>query len=291
MAISRGEVMRVETARLESRRLAAASRLDALIRSGLRCDGMRRALELWSLVVHGRPAGLSEAEADGMMGSHRESRRLAKQLAAAREELREQSAANQSAASRLKAERRQAAAARQERDTSQASAASLREEAAEARRREEAAKAALASAKRELAEVRRAYAHAKEERQHSEQLRDTQQAANERVTQQRDVALQEVGALAQELESLQVALASPQRPPYAAPPPSRTVGRGVCSPGGPSTSHLPSMGGAPPSATGGVPLPTPTGQPPLPMGSYYQMPSAYPSPRPGATAVARPARA
>ena len=84
------------------------------------------ALHRWSLVVLGRPAGMGEEEADALMGSHRESRKLAKQLLATKEELREQTAALNSTATRLKAERRQAASARQERDGGQAAVAARR---------------------------------------------------------------------------------------------------------------------------------------------------------------------
>ena len=98
-------------------------------------------------------------------------RRLGKQLrphgprplpsprhAQVREELHEQSSAVQSTASRLKAEKRQAAIARQERDASVARANEERDKATEAKRREEAAKAALTLAKRELSELRKSCA-------------------------------------------------------------------------------------------------------------------------------------
>jgi hypothetical protein len=53
-------------------------------RSPHRCA---RALHRWALVALGRPADVSEAEADELMGSHRESRKLAKALAAVRVKL------------------------------------------------------------------------------------------------------------------------------------------------------------------------------------------------------------
>jgi hypothetical protein len=48
-------------------------------------------------------------------------------------------------------------------------------------------------------------------------VREVQQEVAQRVALQRDVALQEVGALAQELESLQEALSSPARPAGVGP--------------------------------------------------------------------------
>jgi len=121
-----------------------------------------------------------------------------------REELREQTAAHQATAQRLKAEKRQATQIRQEKEGAGQALAQAKEAADEAKRREEAAKAALVAAKRDLAEIRRAYAVLKEERDHAEMQRSSQQLAAERVTSQREVALHEVGQLAQELESLQV---------------------------------------------------------------------------------------
>ena len=209
-AITRGEVISRDAAKRQARALAAAARLDGFLRCTVRREWIAGALLRWALVALGRPPSVSEEDADALMGSHRESRRLAKQLMGAREEARELGAAQQAAEGKLKAERRQALAARQERDASRAQAANAREEADEAKRKEEAAKAALSAARRELTEMRRAVNAAKEERSHGETERQMQAAASRGA--QRDVALQEVGELAQELESLQFALRSPARP-------------------------------------------------------------------------------
>ena len=121
-------------------------------------------------------------------------------------------AAQHAAETRLKAERRKSAAARGDRDTQTKELAAARDKMAEAKRNEEAAKAALATARHEIAEVKTGLASVQQERALGELERSsvTHQYV-ERVSQQRNIALQEVGALAQELESLQVALASPQR--------------------------------------------------------------------------------
>lgn len=237
-----------------------------------------------------------------------------------------QSNAHQSVAARLKTERRQAATARQERDSTQAQLSQAREEASEARRKEEAAKAALHVAKREVSELRRAYSIVKEETQHSDVLRDSHHTAGSRVAAQRDVALQEVGALAHELETLQEALASPQRHPRAsraAASPTRRSPHVMASPGV-ATSGACRHGGAPHSYAchpshpsgglgGAMPAEAPMGGSHYPAsyappyvphtarpGVYPQgYPHGYgahgpaaasgiPSPRPGTTAVARP---
>ena len=170
-------------------------------------DGMRRALNCgrsWCTAA----AGLSEAEADGM--------RLPPRVTPPRQQprgargAREQSAANQSAASRLKAERRQAAAARRERD--EPSQRRSEREAAEARRRE--GRRRRRSPRRSESSPGAPYAHAKEERQHSEQLRDTRRLPTS-GSRSRGRRAAGGGALAQELESLGMRR-PPQRPSPAA---------------------------------------------------------------------------
>ena len=249
-----------------------------------------------------------------MMGSYRESRRLVKQLQAAKDELKELQAKETNASTRLKAERRQSAAARQERDESAAALAKAKEEAAEAKRREEGAKAALAAAKRELGELRRAYAGVHDERQlqpppppsQKRLSADPMAAAGggggiglvggaspalaamgpapfsshaARVAAQRTEAMQEVGALAQELESLQFALASPQRRPT----PSRAA-PGVSPYGGGAASTTTPYRGMP--AGGAAGAYGPAARPPSRASAIH--PAMSPTPRPGATAVARP---
>jgi hypothetical protein len=333
----RGPLVPPAEARRQSRHLAGAARVDAWLRSTLVAHLTGEAVRRWALVALGRPAGVSEAEATSMMAHYRDSRRLVKQLASLKEELQETSTNYSSTSTRLKTERRQAATARQERDAAQASATHAKEEAAECKRREEAAKAALGAAKRDLAELRRAYANLKESRQrgggsldvpHSPALtgrlsgggamergahgggggRGGEPHAQHAPATQRDVALQEVGALAQELESLQMALASPQRPgrasgaPPPAPPPvppSRhpvppyAVGR---QPQQPSYHHQHAASPARPSPLGHGTSPyyaaaSPSyAYPSAPPSQARASAGVSPSPRPGATATARPVR-
>ena len=331
--VQKGDLVTLDESRMRARRVAGAARVDHFLRGRCVYHLTGHALRKWALVALGRPAGIDKDEAHGLMGQYRDSRRMAKQLSAAREEVAEKAAAQQAAETRLKAERRQTAAARGDRDSQTTALTSAREEAAEAKRKEEAAKAALASAKREINELRKAMASVQQERTLGEFERGSVAHQHvERVSQQRNIALQEVGALAQELESLQVALASPQReqrdrrgsstgyapsathmappPPYP-PQPHRQ----------PPTSHSPARPsplaaaaysrGLPPSTGGGGGFPSAAS-------NYYASPGRYatqggpppstaaalaqqyaergppihavsPTPRPGASAVARPA--
>ena len=132
----------------------------------------------------------------------RESVTLPEQLAAAREQLKSQSAEQLSLSRQLKAERRLVATLRQERDANAVATTQAEAETAQAKKAEAVAVAARAAAKKELGELRRAFASAQQERKvdHSQ-------------LEPRDVVLQEMGALAREVESLHVVLASPLRTP------------------------------------------------------------------------------
>ena len=80
--MERGELLAEADADKQASRLAGAAKLESLLRSQMRRHLTSLALRRWALVVLGRPAGVSEAEADDLMGSHRESRKLAKQVIA-----------------------------------------------------------------------------------------------------------------------------------------------------------------------------------------------------------------
>ena len=78
-------------------------------------------MRTWALTALGRPAGIGEEEASGLMAHYRESRRLVKQLSAAREETEKYKAERHAAEARV--------------TTLEAEVAALRREAATARRR------------------------------------------------------------------------------------------------------------------------------------------------------------
>ena len=102
-------------------------------------------------------------------------------------------------------ERRGAATARSDKEACVKQMATLREEVEEARRREEAATRTNSLLRRELAELKASYASTRESS--SNLLRIAQQQERDHVASlQRDVALDDVAQLAQELESLQAEL-------------------------------------------------------------------------------------
>ena len=312
-----GDLVPIDESKKKARQLAAAARIDLFVRGPVVLQLIGDALRRWALVSLGRPAGIDKEEAHSLMGHYRESRRLVKQLAAAREELKEQSTNHSSLATRLKSERRQSETARQERDASKTALVSAREEAAESKRKEEAAKAALGAAKRELAELRKAFAAAKAEADYGEVERGaapptgatTMQRANKApppsAAQQRRSNLEEADALAKELESLQVALQSPQREPRA----SRGSAAGVAPQPGPlrpqqyspvRPSPLAAAAFASSNVNDRSPYPPPTSAPMQPsalptpgthVAQHYAVRGAAaavsPTPKPGSSAVAR----
>ena len=76
----------------------------------------------------------------------------------------------------------------------------------------------VAALKREMAELRHAYSSSRDAQRQGAAAWEAQHEAAQRVAQERDVALQEVGSLAHELESLQAALSSPTSRGPAPPP-------------------------------------------------------------------------
>ena len=176
------------------------------------------ALRQWSVFAFVRAWTPVLEEARRLYATEREVGHLSKQVVSSARELKEERNAHQQTLSRLKSERRSAVALRQEKEGHAQREQKLTAELEKARRMEEAAKGASASLKRELNEVRHAYASTYEERQPPPLLKSQLQppppiAIQRRVAMQRDVALQEVGDLAHELESLQVALTSRARSP------------------------------------------------------------------------------
>lgn len=114
---------------------------------------------------------------------------------------------------RLKTERRSVVSTRQEKEELLQKEARLSSELEGARRREEAHRSQIASLQREVTELRQAFSSSRQQAQQQQTQAhfawETQQDMVQRVAQERDLALQEVGALAEELESLQVVLSSP----------------------------------------------------------------------------------
>lgn len=110
---------------------------------------------------------------------------------------------------RLKTERRAAATARQDKEEHLQKETRLVSDLEASKRREDAHRKQTAALKREITELRQAFSHSREHEEHDSAVWQSQQQIAQRVAFQRDAALQEVGALAQELESLQVSLTSP----------------------------------------------------------------------------------
>ena len=77
----------------------------------------------------------------------------------------------------------------------------------------------MGALKQELSELRHAYSSSREAQKQGSVAREAQHEAAQRVAHERDLALQEVGSLASELESLQASLASPTPRGYGAATP------------------------------------------------------------------------
>jgi len=215
----------VEKGRLEERQ-RLRSELEQLQhhrREFTRCEALRRAILLsdardlhfvgrsirrWYIaaLVSGWAPAVDEAKR--LNGADREASKLSKQVSTLSRELKEERTAHQQTLSRLKSERRSIATTKQEKEEHLQKEARLAADLEASRRREDAHRGQTAALKREVAELRQALSASRQQPPLVDD-REAQQDMAHRVAHQRDVALQEVGVLAKELETLQVSLASP----------------------------------------------------------------------------------